>query len=343
MNPSLVLQHLIEKKDLAGTDMSELMRMMMAGELQPTMVAALLVALRSKQETASEIAAAAQVMRNFATAVEVNDKSHLVDVVGTGGDGAHTFNISTASMLVAAAGGAKIAKHGNRSVSSKSGSADVLEAFGVKLNLSAQAVSQCIEKTGLGFMFAPNHHPAMKNVVPVRKDLGVRTVFNILGPLTNPAKAPHILMGVFNADLVRIQAEVLKLLGTQSALVVYGRDGLDEISLQGPSLVGELKSGLVSEYEIKPEDFGFDVAPTSLLKVSDANESKEIIWAVLNNQSGPAKDIVCLNAGATLYVSGISENIKQGVQIAKDAITSGAAKQKLNDFVACTQALAPIN
>jgi anthranilate phosphoribosyltransferase len=304
------------------------------------MVAALLVALRSKKETPTEIAAAATVMRDFATAVNVKDKTHLVDVVGTGGDGAHTFNISTASMFVASAAGAKIAKHGNRSVSSKSGSADVLEALGVKLNLSATAVSQCIEQLGIGFMFAPNHHPAMKNVVPVRKDLGVRTIFNILGPLTNPAKAPNILMGVFHPELVATQAKVLQLMGAEHALVVHGNDGLDEITLSGPTMVAELRNGQISQYEIKPSDFGIANASMENLKVADAQESKAIILNIMNNQSGPARDVVCLNAGATLYAANVSKSIAEGVQLASSTITSGKAKQKLEAFVALTQSLA---
>ena len=279
-------------------------------------------------------------MRDFATAVDVKDKTHLVDVVGTGGDGAHTFNISTASMFVASAAGAKIAKHGNRSVSSKSGSADVLEALGVKLNLSATAVSQCIEQLGIGFMFAPNHHPAMKNVVPVRKDLGVRTIFNILGPLTNPAKAPNILMGVFHPELVATQAKVLQLMGAEHALVVHGNDGLDEITLSGPTMVAELRNGQISQYEIKPSDFGIANASMENLKVADAQESKAIILNIMNNQSGPARDVVCLNAGATLYAANVCKSIAEGVQLASSTITSGKAKQKLEAFVALTQSLA---
>jgi anthranilate phosphoribosyltransferase len=260
-----------------------------------------------------------------------------VDVVGTGGDGAHTFNISTAAMFVAAGAGAKIAKHGNRSVSSKSGSADVLEALGVNLALSADQVATCITTVGAGFMFAPNHHPAMKNVVPIRKQLGVRTIFNILGPLTNPADAKRILMGVFHADLVGIQARVLQALGMEHALVVYGRDGLDEISLEGPTLVGELKDGVVREYEIHPKDFGLNAAPTNSFKVANAEESKQIVLDVLDGKPGPASDIVCLNAGATLYVAGVAKDIASGITLARAAITSGAARQKLDTFVVETQ------
>ncbi|MFZ9498054.1 MAG: anthranilate phosphoribosyltransferase, partial [Polynucleobacter sp.] len=329
MTPSQTLQLLIDGKELPEAEMVQIMRAIMGGELPGPMVAALLVALRSKKETPTEIAAAATVMRDFATAVNVKDKTHLVDVVGTGGDGAHTFNISTASMFVASAAGAKIAKHGNRSVSSKSGSADVLEALGVKLNLSAAAVSQCIEQLGIGFMFAPNHHPAMKNVVPVRKDLGVRTIFNILGPLTNPAKAPNILMGVFHPELVATQAKVLQLMGAEHALVVHGNDGLDEITLSGSTMVAELRNGQISQYEIKPSDFGIANASMENLKVADAQESKAIILNIMNNQSGPARDVVCLNAGATLYAANVCKSIAEGVQLASSTITSGKAKQKL--------------
>jgi anthranilate phosphoribosyltransferase len=337
ITPQQALQRCIEHRELFHDEMTAMMRLIMSGEMPPTLVAGLLVALRTKKETVGEIAAAAQVMREFATPVHVEDRKNLVDVVGTGGDGAHTFNISTAAMFVAAAAGAKIAKHGNRSVSSKSGSADILESLGVKLSLSPEQVATCIADVGAGFMFAPNHHPAMKNVVPIRKDLGVRTIFNILGPLTNPADAKRILMGVFHADLVGIQARVLQAMGMDHALVVYGRDGLDEISLEGPTLVGELKDGQVHEYEIHPKDFGLSTAPTSSFKVADAEESKAIVLDVLNKKSGPASDIVCLNAGAVLYVANVAPSIASGIQMAQAAIASGAARQKLDQFVAATQ------
>ena len=337
LTPQQALQQCIELRELSHDEMTAMMRLIMSGEMPPTLVAGLLVALRTKKETVGEIAAAAQVMREFATPVHVEDRQNVVDVVGTGGDGAHTFNISTAAMFVAAAAGAKIAKHGNRSVSSKSGSADILESLGVKLSLSPEQVAKCISDVGAGFMFAPNHHPAMKNVVPIRKDLGVRTIFNILGPLTNPADAKRILMGVFHADLVGIQARVLQAMGMDHALVVYGRDGLDEISLEGPTLVGELKNGQVHEYEIHPKDFGFSTAPTSSFKVADAEESKAIVLDVLNKIPGPASDIVCLNAGAVLYVADVAPSIASGIQMAQAAIASGAARQKLDQFVAATQ------
>jgi anthranilate phosphoribosyltransferase len=337
ISPSEALQRCIEGRELSHEDMTAMMRHIMSGDIPPTLVAAFLVALRTKKETVGEIAAAAQVMREFATPVHVSDTSHLVDVVGTGGDGAHTFNISTAAMFVAAAAGAKIAKHGNRSVSSKSGSADVLEALGVNLNVSPERVADSISTLGVGFMFAPNHHPAMKNVVPIRRELGVRTIFNILGPLTNPANAKHILMGVFNAELVGIQARVLQSLGMDHAMVVFGRDGLDEISLEGPTLIGELKNGQVSEYEIHPRDFGLSTAPTSGFQVANAEESKQIVLRVLGGEASPASNIVCLNAGATLYVADLAPDIATGIAMAKAAITSGAARSTLDQFIAATQ------
>jgi anthranilate phosphoribosyltransferase len=338
ISPSEALQCCIEGRELSHDDMTAMMRHIMSGDIPPTVVAAFLVALRTKKETVPEIAAAAQVMREFATPVHVSDTRHLVDVVGTGGDGAHTFNISTAAMFVAAAAGAKIAKHGNRSVSSKSGSADILESLGVNLNVSPERVAESISTLGVGFMFAPNHHPAMKNVVPIRRELGVRTIFNILGPLTNPANAKHILMGVFNAELVGIQTRVLQSLGMAHAMVVFGRDGLDEISLAGATLIGELKNGLVSEYEIHPRDFGLSTAPTSSFQVANAEESKQIVLRVLGGEPGPASDIVCLNAGATLYVADLAPDIASGIAMAKAAIASGAAHSTLDKFIAVTQA-----
>ena len=337
ISPSEALQSCIEGRELSHADMTAMMRHIMSGDIPPTLVAAFLVALRTKKETVGEITAAAQVMREFATPVHIKDTRHLVDVVGTGGDGAHTFNISTAAKFVAAAAGAKIAKHGNRSVSSKSGSADVLEALGVNLSLSPERVAECITTVGTGFMFAPNHHPAMKNVVPIRRELGVRTIFNILGPLTNPANAKRILMGVFNAELVGIQIRVLQSLGMTHAMVVFGRDGLDEISLEGPTLIGELKNGVVSEYEIHPSDFGLSTAPTSSFRVANAEESKQIVLRVLNGEISPASDIVCLNAGATLYVADLAPDIATGIAMAKAAIASGAARNTLNKFIAATQ------
>ena len=339
ITPQEALQRCIEHRELFHDEMTAMMRLIMSGEMSTELVAGLLVALRTKKETVGEIAAAAKVMREFATPVQVDDRTHLVDVVGTGGDGAHTFNISTAAMFVAAAAGAKIAKHGNRSVSSKSGSADVLEALGVNLALSAEQVAKCIATVGAGFMFAPNHHPAMKNVVPIRKQLGVRTIFNILGPLTNPADAKRILMGVFHPDLVGIQTRVLQALDMDHALVVYGRDGLDEISLEGATLVGELKDGQVREYEIHPEDFGFAMSSNRSLRVETPEQSRAMLLGVLDNQGGPARDIVVLNAGVALYAANVVGSIEAGIARAREVLASGAAKAKLAQLVAAAHAL----
>jgi anthranilate phosphoribosyltransferase len=303
------------------------------------MMAAIITGLRVKKETIGEITAAAQVMREFSTKVEVADTTHLVDIVGTGGDGSHTFNISTCSMFVAAAAGAKVSKHGGRSVSSKSGSADVLEALGMNINLPPAAIAQCIAEQGVGFMFAPNHHPAMKNVAPVRREMGVRTIFNILGPLTNPASAPNILMGVFHQDLVGIQVRALQRLGAEHAIVVYGRDGMDEVSLGAATLVGELKEGKISEYEIHPEDFGMVMSSNRSLKVDTAEDSKAMLLGVLNNQAGPAKDIVLLNAGVALYAANVAKTMGDGIKLAQAAIESGAALRKLEQLVALSQQL----
>jgi anthranilate phosphoribosyltransferase len=300
------------------------------------MTAAILTGLRVKKETIGEITAAAQVMREFSTKVEVADRTHLVDIVGTGGDGANTFNISTCSMFVAAAAGARVSKHGGRSVSSKSGSADVLESLGVKINLPPALIAQCVAEVGIGFMFAPNHHPAMKNVAPVRKELGVRTLFNILGPLTNPASAPHILMGVFHPDLVGIQIRALQRLGAEHALVVYGRDGMDEVSLGAATLVGELKDGEISEYEIHPEDFGLTMASHRALKVDTPEESRDMVLSVLDNQEGAPRDIVALNAGVALYAANVAPTIAAGLALAQHALAQGAGKAKLAQLTAFT-------
>ncbi|MFZ9545225.1 MAG: anthranilate phosphoribosyltransferase, partial [Hylemonella sp.] len=292
ITPQEALQRVIEHREIFHDEMLHLMRLIMGGEMSPALMAALITGLRVKKETIGEITAAAQVMREFSTKVEVADRAHLVDIVGTGGDGAHTFNISTCAMFVAAAAGAKVSKHGGRSVSSKSGSADVMEALGVNINLSPQAIASCIAETGLGFMFAPNHHPAMKNVAPIRRELGIKTIFNILGPLTNPASAPNILMGVFHPDLVGIQVRALQRLGTERAIVVHGKDGMDEISLGAATLVGELKNGQVTEYEIHPEDFGLTMASHRALRVNTPEQSRDMVLAVLDNQAGAPRDIV---------------------------------------------------
>ena len=340
ITPQEALLRCIEHREIFHDEMLELMRSIMRGELSSNLTSALLVGLRTKKETIGEITAAAMVMREFATQVQMTDNAHFVDIVGTGGDGSHSFNISTTAMFVVAAAGAKVAKHGNRGVSSKSGSADVLESLGAVINLQADQVGQCLEKTGIGFMFAPNHHPAMKNVASVRKELGIRTIFNILGPLTNPANAPHMLMGVFHADLVGIQVRVLQRLGLKHALVVYGKDGLDEISLGASTLVGELKNNEIIEYEIHPEDFGMSMVGTRAFKVADASESRAMLLDVLNNVDGPARDIVCLNAGAALYAADLANSIQAGISLAQSVIADGSAKKKLDLFIQTTKSLA---
>ena len=340
ITPQEALQRTIEHREIFHDEMLHVMRMIMSGDMSPVMMAALITGLRVKKETIGEITAAAQVMREFSTKVHVADKTHLVDIVGTGGDGSHTFNISTCSMFVAAAAGAKVSKHGGRSVSSKSGSADVLEALGININLKPEAIAQCIADVGVGFMFAPNHHPAMKNVAPVRRELGVRTIFNILGPLTNPADAPNILMGVFHPDLVGIQVRALQRLGAEHALVVYGKDGMDEVSLGAATVVGELKGGEITEYDIHPEDFGLAMASNRTLRVETPEQSMAMLMSVLDDEPGAARDIVILNAGAALYAANVAESMVAGIALARKAITSGAAKGKLEQLVSTSQALA---
>ena len=340
ITPQEALQRTIEHREIFHDEMLHLMRLIMGGEMSPLMTAAILTGLRVKKETIGEITAAAQVMREFSTKVHVSDTRHLVDIVGTGGDGANTFNISTCAMFVAAAAGAKVSKHGGRGVSSKSGSADAMEALGIHINLAPEQIAQCIAEVGIGFMFAPNHHPAMKNVAPVRKELGVRTLFNILGPLTNPAGAPNILMGVFHPDLVGIQVRALQRLGAEHALVVYGRDGMDEVSLGAATMVGELKNGEITEYEIHPEDFGLQMSSNRALKVDTPEQSRDMLLGVLAGDSGPAREIVCLNAGAALYAANVVADIASGIARARDAIDTGAARAKLEQLVARTHALA---
>jgi anthranilate phosphoribosyltransferase len=342
ITPQEALQRVIEHREIFHDEMLHIMRLIMSGEMSPVLMSAFIAALRVKKETIGEITAAAQVMREFSTRVDVPDRTHMVDIVGTGGDGSHTFNISTCSMFVVAAAGGKVSKHGGRSVSSKSGSADVLESLGVNINLSPSQIAQCIADVGIGFMFAPNHHPAMKNVAPVRKELGVRTIFNILGPLTNPASAPNILMGVFHPDLVGIQVRALERLGAKHALVVFGRDGLDEVSLGAATLVGELKDGQVSEYEIHPEDFGFAMSSNRALRVETPEQSRAMLLGVLNNEAGPARDIVLLNAGAALYAANVTDSIEAGIALARQALSSGAAKAKLEQLVTVAHQLTAI-
>src|SRR5437764_11576222 len=333
------LQRTIEHREIFHDEMLALMRNIMSGEATPVMIAALTVGLRVKKETIGEIAAAAQVMREFATKVDVPDREHLLDIVGTGGDASHTFNISTASMFVAAAAGARIAKHGGRSVSSRSGSADVLEALGANIMLKPEQVAACIAETGIGFMFAPNHHNAMKHAAPVRKELGVRTIFNILGPLTNPAGAANQLVGVFHPDLVGIHVRVLQRLGARHVLVVYGKDGMDEVSLGAATMVGELKNGEILEYEVHPEDFGLHMKSNRGLKVKDAAESKEMLLEALSDIDGTPRETVAFNAGTALYAAGLSNSIADGLLRARAAIASGDAKRKLAQFIAVTQKL----
>lgn len=339
ITPQEALLRCIEHREIFHDEMLSLFRAIMSGEMSPVMIAALTMGLRVKKESIGEITAAAQVMREFATKVPMADNSNLLDIVGTGGDGAHTFNISTASMFVAAAAGVRIAKHGGRSVSSSSGSADVLEALGANINLTPEKVAQSIAQSGIGFMFAPNHHAAMKHAAPVRRELGVRTIFNILGPLTNPAGAPHIMMGVFHPDLVGIQVRVLQRLGAKRALVVWGRDNLDEVSLGAATLVGELVDGQVREYEIHPEDFGLQMVATRNLKVENAAESKQKIIEALGNVSGPVRDIVALNTGAALYAAGAVDSIAAGLAKAQATIASGAARSKMDQFIKVSQQL----
>ena len=339
ITPQEALQRVIEHREIFHDEMLHLMRLIMRGDMSLVMMAALVTGLRVKKESIGEITAAAQVMRELATPVHVADKTHLVDIVGTGGDGSHTFNISTCAMFVAAAAGAKVSKHGGRSVSSKSGSADVLEALGINIHLPPDAIARCIAEVGMGFMFAPNHHPAMKNVAPVRKELGVRTIFNILGPLTNPAGAPNILMGVFHPDLVGIQIRALQRLGAEHALVVYGKDGMDEVSLGAATVVGELKNGQITEYEIHPEDFGLTMASHRALRVDTPEQSRVMLLGVLDNQAGAARDIVMLNAGAALYAANVVSSIAEGIDQAGAAIKSGAAKARLQQLIAITQQL----
>jgi anthranilate phosphoribosyltransferase len=339
LSMSEAVQRTVEHREIFHDEMLSLMRRIMSGEATPVMIAALLVGLRVKKETVGEIAAAAQVMREFATRVPVPDPDTLLDIVGTGGDGSQTFNISTAAMFVAAGAGARVAKHGNRSVSSKSGSADVLDALGANIALTPDQVATCIAESGVGFMFAPAHHGAMKHAAPVRKELGVRTIFNILGPLTNPAGAGNQLLGVFHPDLVGILVRVLESLGSRHVLVVHGKDGMDEVSLGAATMVGELKDGEVREYEIHPEDFGMRMMSNRGIKVEDAQASKAMVLEALDDRDGPARDIVVLNAGTALYAANRADSIKEGIERARASIESGAARRKLDEFVALTQKL----
>jgi len=338
MTPQEALARVIEHREIFHEEMLSLMRAIMSGEVSPVLISAIITGLRVKKETIGEIAAAAEVMREFATKVPVKDADKVIDIVGTGGDGAHTFNISTASTFVCAAAGARVAKHGNRSVSSKSGSADVLEALGANINLKPEQIGRCIDEVGVGFMFAPLHHGAMKHAAPVRRELGVKTIFNILGPLTNPAGAKLELMGVFHPDLVGIQARVLERLGSRHVMVVHGLEGLDEISISGPTLVAELKDGRIGEFRITPQEFGLNTHAIATIQVDGVERSKAMVLAALDNQAGAARDIVALNAGASIYVAGLAPTLAGGVQKAQAVMASGAARKKLDAFVGFTQA-----
>lgn len=340
ITPQEALQRAIEHREIFHDEMLHLMRQIMKGEISPLMVAAILTGLRVKKETIGEISAAAKVMRELCTRVDVGRDGHFVDIVGTGGDGAHTFNISTASMFVAGAAGARVTKHGNRGVSSSSGSADVLEALGANIMLSPQQVAECVQRVGIGFMFAPNHHPAMKNVAPIRREMAIRTIFNILGPLTNPAGAPNTLMGVFHPDLVGIQVRVMQQLGAAHVLVVWGKDGMDEVSLGAATMVGELKEGEILEYEIHPEDFGLQMVSNRGLKVANAQESKEMLLEALSDTPGTPREIVTLNSGTALYAANVAGSIAEGIERAREAIAGGAARRKLQEFVEVTRSLA---
>ncbi|PID60208.1 MAG: anthranilate phosphoribosyltransferase [Gammaproteobacteria bacterium] len=338
MNIQQALEQVLERRNLTGKEMSEVMRQVMTGEATPAQIGGFLVALRMKGETVDEVAAAAGVMRSLAAGVDT-DGADLVDLVGTGGDATGTFNISTTTAIVAAAAGARVAKHGNRSVSSKSGAADLLEAAGVNIELDPADVACCIEETGFGFMFAPRHHSAMKHAIGPRREMGVRTVFNLLGPLTNPAGAERELMGVYDADWVRPLADVLERLGARHVMVVHGDGQLDEIALSGPTEVAELRDGQIREYRISPEDFGLDTAPLDAIRVDSPEASLARVREVLDDTEGAARDIVLLNAGAAIYVAGLAESMATGVETAREVIASGAARRKLTAIVEVTRRL----
>lgn len=337
MTPQEALARIIEHREIFREEMLSLMRAIMSGEVSPVLIAAIVAGLRVKKETIGEIAAAAEVMREFATQVPVPDEPHLIDTCGTGGDAAHSFNISTAAMFAAAGAGAKIAKHGGRSVSSKSGSADVLEALGANINLKPEQVARSIAEVGVGFMFAPNYHSAMKHAAPVRRELGVKTIFNILGPLTNPASARQQVMGVFHRDLVGIQARVLQRLGSRRVMIVHGAEGLDEISISGPTMVAELRDGNITEYTIAPQDVGLGVHDAAAIRVEGVEQSKSLLLTALGNEAGAARDVVAFNAGASIYVAGLAPTLSAGVEKALTAIASGAARRKLDVFVEFTR------
>ncbi len=337
MDIKSALAQVVEGRDLSPEAMASVMKTIMTGGATPAQIAGLLVALRMKGESVGELTGAAQVMRSLATGVDLSDLPHTLDIVGTGGDASSTFNISTASLFVAAAGGCHVAKHGNRSVSSQSGSADVLEAAGVRLDLKPEQVARCVREIGVGFLFAPAYHSAMRHAIGPRRELGLRTLFNLLGPLTNPARVPRQLLGVFSERWVQPLAEVLKRLGSRHALVVHALDGLDEISLSGETAVAELRDGIIQQYRIRPEDYGISPAPLSRIQVDSVQTSLRMLLSVLQNEPGPPRDIVMLNAGAALYVGGKAKDLAEGVQRADALIASGAAYQRWEQFIALTQ------
>ncbi len=335
MNIQTAIQKVVEHQNLSQDEMTGVMQQIMTGQASDAQIGGFLVGMRMKGETVEEISAAASVMRSLSTKVDLHG-DNLVEIVGTGGDGISTFNISTASCFVVAAAGGRVAKHGNRSISSSSGAADLLEAAGVNLNITADQVKQCVEKVGVGFMFAPLHHSAMKYAIGPRKEMGIRTLFNLLGPLTNPAGTANQVLGVFSKDWVKPIAEVLKILGGNHVMVVHADDGMDEISISSATSVAELKQGVISEYTIKPEDFGFLSHPLSEIRVKNAEESLEMVNSVLSNEASPARDIVALNAGAAIYVAGLSNTHQAGIDRALEVIASGEAKQKLLDLINIT-------
>lgn len=338
LTPKIALQRLIDHTDFSHEDMLEIMRQIMSGEFTTTQIAGFLMALRVKGETVTEIAAAAQVMRELSSKVVIDDREHLIDTCGTGGAPNKAFNVSTASAFVAAGAGARIAKHGGRAASSKSGSADVLEALGVNIGLSAEQVARCVNEAGIGFMFAPNHHAAMKYAAPVRRELGVRTLFNLLGPMTNPAGAKRQVLGVFHRDLVPLLAQTLHTLGSEHVMVVHSADDMDEISFSADTYVAELKAGAITEYTLNPVQFGMPLHDINSIRVESAQHSSEIILEVFAGQKGPARDIVLLNAGAAIYVSGLASDLKAGLVKAAQSIDSGAAQTKLQQLKALSQA-----
>ena len=340
ITPSEALARCIEHREIFHDEMLHLMRTLMRGEVSAPLAAALLIGLRVKKETIGEITAAATVMREFATPVQTSNPEDLLDLCGTGGDGASTFNVSTTAMFVAAAAGVPVAKHGGRSASSPSGSVDIIEALGARVDLTPDQVAQCIAEIGIGFMFAQAHHSAMKHIAPIRKELGVRTIFNILGPLTNPAGAKNQMMGVFHPDLVGIQVRVLQSLGSRHVLIVHGLDGMDEASLGAATMVGELKDGQIEEYQIHPEDFGLTMVSNRQIRVQSKEESKSLVLQALENKPGAARDIVAFNAGLAIYAGNRATTIDQGIKLAFELIASGAARDKLEQFCSLTRKLA---